>query len=100
HEDPTFHVGEDPETGQWTISGMGELHLEVLQHRLAHDFHVAARVGKPRVAYREAVTAAARGHGHIERVIAGKEVFGDVELELAPLAEHASACIEWGAQCP
>ena len=52
-EDPSFHVREDEETGQWLIAGMGELHLEIKEHRLAQDFLIEVRIGQPRVAYRE-----------------------------------------------
>ncbi|MFO1011500.1 MAG: elongation factor G [Planctomycetota bacterium] len=95
HEDPSFHVHEQPDTGQWTISGMGELHLEVLRHRLEHEFHVEVRVGTPRVAYREAVTAAARGRGRVERQLGGKEVFGDVEVELRPDPSLTTPAVGW-----
>jgi len=100
HEDPTFHVKEDGETGQWIISGMGELHLEVAQHRLLTDFHVEARVGTPRVAYREAPTQPARGRGEVERALGGKEIHGCVELELRPTDESHPAPLEWAAAVP
>jgi elongation factor G len=83
-EDPSFRQVEDESTGQWTLSGMGELHIEVVLHRLESEFKVAARVGQPRVAYREAVRRGGRGAGRVERVVAGKEVFGAVELEVEP----------------
>ena len=100
HEDPTFHVKEDGETGQWIISGMGELHLEVAQHRLQTDFHVQARVGTPRVAYREAPTQPARGRGEVERTLGGKEIHGCIELELRPTAESHPAPLEWAPGIP
>jgi len=100
HEDPTFHVKEDGETGQWIISGMGELHLEVAQHRLLTDFHVQARVGTPRVAYREAPTQTARGRAEVERTLGGKEIYGCVELELRPTEESHPAPLEWAAGVP
>ena len=90
HEDPTFRVREDEETGQWLISGMGELHLEVLQHRLETEFHVEAAVGQPRVAYRESALGVVTGSAQVERVMGAKEVFGAVTLELRP-AEEGSA---------
>src|SRR5262249_58338728 len=83
-EDPTFIIREDEETGQWLIAGMGELHLEIKEHRLRDDFHLEVQVGQPRVAYREALLAAARGSGRVDRPLFGKDVFGAVELELAP----------------
>ena len=86
-EDPTFHVREDEETGQWLISGMGELHLEVIQHRLEREFHLAVRVGSPRVAYRESLSAPAAASAVVERgegAPGGKPAYGAVELELVP----------------
>jgi elongation factor G len=103
-EDPTFHAREDPETGQWLISGMGELHLEVMQHRLERDFHLVVRVGSPRVAYRESLAVAVRGHGLVDRAEGGpggRAAFGEVELELVPDAElGARPAIEWAEDCP
>ena len=94
-EDPTFHVREDEETGQWLIAGMGELHLEVLQHRLEREFRVQARVGEPRVAYREALLGAARGEGKVDRPLGGKEVYGEVGIELEPVEGGGAARVEW-----
>jgi elongation factor G len=99
-EDPTFHVSEDADTGQWLISGMGELHLEVAQHRLENDFHVKPNVGKPRVAYREAVVSPARGSGKVDRQLGGKEVFGAVEIEAAPDPEHLAPTVHWANGVP
>ena len=102
-EDPTFHAREDPETGQWLISGMGELHLEVMQHRLERDFHLKVRVGSPRVAYREALEGPAVGRGLVDRSEAGsggRPAFGAVELELAPAPECGPRPeLEWGPDC-
>ena len=100
HEDPTFHVREDHETGQWIIAGMGELHLEVAQHRLSTDFHVEARVGTPRVAYREAPTCTARGHGEVERTLGTREIHGVVDLELRPVEDGPPRALEWAAGVP
>jgi elongation factor G len=100
HEDPTFHVNEDADTGQWLIAGMGELHLEVLRHRLENDFHVSARVGKPRVAYREAVLSPAVAASKVERILGGKEIHGAVELEVLPDPDYPSARVEWGSSAP
>ena len=83
-EDPTFRVREDEETGQFLVAGMGELHLEIKEHRLRDDFHVSVRVGQPRVAYREALLAPARGAARIDRVLGGTHLFAGIELELAP----------------
>jgi elongation factor G len=99
-EDPTFHVTEDADTGQWLISGMGELHLEVAQHRLESEFHVKPNVGKPRVAYREAVVAPGRGRGKVDRQLGGKEVFGAVEVEVRPDPESAAPNVSWSNDCP
>jgi elongation factor G len=89
-EDPSFHAAEDAGTGQWTLAGMGELHLEVVLHRLRDEFGVEVRTGAPRVAYREALRARAHGAARVERALAGKEVFGAVELELEPRPDHAA----------
>ncbi len=100
HEDPTFRLREDAETGQWLVSGMGELHLEVARHRLESEFHVSAVTGAPRVAYREGLLTSARGSARVERQIGTREVFGgvDLALEVDPLADRAR--IEWAADCP
>jgi len=94
-EDPTLHVREDEETGQWLLAGMGELHLEVARHRLDQAFRVEVKVGTPRVAYRESVKGTGRGHGRVERVLAGKEVFGELEVELLPADELGAPAVEW-----
>lgn len=83
-EDPTFKVRYDPETGQTLISGMGELHLEVLVDRLRREFGVEARVGKPQVAYKETITATARAEGRYIRQTGGRGQYGHVWLEVSP----------------
>ncbi|MEM7309510.1 MAG: elongation factor G [Planctomycetota bacterium] len=107
-EDPSFRVREDEETGQWLIAGMGELHLEIKQHRLEQDFRLEVQVGKPRVAYREAALTRGEGAGRVERVIGGKTVFGAVDVVLEAeaaggvLGEEASAApprLEWDDGC-
>jgi elongation factor G len=100
HEDPTFHLKEDPETGQWLVSGMGELHLEVAQHRLEAEFKVKATVGQPRVAYREALLSGARGSGRVERQIGGKDVFGAVDVEVVADPELDRPRVDWEPACP
>ena len=83
-EDPTFTVKIDEETGQTIISGMGELHLEVLVDRLTREFKVRANVGKPQVAYKESITRPAKGKGRFLKLIAGKNQFAEVVLEIEP----------------
>lgn len=85
-EDPTFQVHVDDQTGQTIISGMGELHLEVLIDRLRREFKVAANVGSPQVAYRETITRPARAQGRFVRQSGGRGQYGDVHLEVEPLA--------------
>jgi len=83
-EDPTFQVRTDPETGQNLISGMGELHLEVIVDRLLREFKVDANVGKPQVAYRETVRRKAKGTGRFVRQTGGHGQYGHCELEVEP----------------
>ena len=85
-EDPTFRVRQDDETGQTIISGMGELHLEIIVDRLLREFGVDARVGKPQVAYRETITKAVEAEGRFIRQTGGHGQFGHVRLRLEPLA--------------
>jgi elongation factor G len=84
-EDPTFKVHIDEETGQTIISGMGELHLEVLTERLLREFKVEAKVGKPQVAYRETISKSVRAEGRFIRQTGGRGQYGHVWLELQPL---------------
>ncbi len=84
-EDPTFRVRLDVETGQTIISGMGELHLEIIVDRMLREFKVDANVGKPQVAYRETIAGAAHGTGKFIRQSGGRGQYGHVELELEPL---------------
>ncbi|MBN1678943.1 MAG: elongation factor G [Anaerolineae bacterium] len=84
-EDPTFVVRTDDQTGQTLISGMGELHLEVLVDRLKREFKVDATVGKPRVSYRETIAQAARGDGRFVRQTGGSGQYGHAIIELEPL---------------
>ncbi len=84
-EDPTFRVETDPETGQTTISGMGELHLEIIVDRLRREFNVSATVGAPQVAYRETITRAVDVQGKFVRQSGGRGQYGDVRLKAEPL---------------
>ena len=84
-EDPTFKVVENEETGQLIISGMGELHLDVLVTRITDDYKVAANVGKPQVSYRESVTETVSHREEFERVLAGKENTADITLKVESL---------------
>ena len=83
-EDPTFKVRQDQETGQTIISGMGELHLEIIVDRLLREFNVRANVGKPQVAYKETITSPATGRGEFIRQSGGRGQYGVVELEVLP----------------
>jgi elongation factor G len=97
-EDPTFKCKYDAETGQTIISGMGELHLEILQHRLVRDLKVNVRVGKPKVAYKEAITAKAEAEGKFIRQTGGRGQYGHVVITIEPLIDetgHYSKEIEF-----
>jgi elongation factor G len=85
-EDPTFGVRTDRETGQQIISGMGELHLEIVKDRLKREFNVETNVGKPQVAYKETVGQVCRGRGRFVKQTGGRGMYGDVEMRLEPLA--------------
>jgi elongation factor G len=84
-EDPSFRRFMDPETGQRIISGMGELHLEIIVDRMTREFGVPVTVGKPMVAYRETITQTARAEGKFVRQSGGRGQYGHVFLELQPL---------------
>jgi elongation factor G len=83
-EDPSFRVHNDHETGQTIISGMGELHLEIIVDRLLREFKVEANVGKPQVAYRETLRKTVKQEGRFVRQSGGRGQFGHVWLEIAP----------------
>jgi elongation factor G len=83
-EDPTFRVKFDEDTGQTIISGMGELHLDVIVRRLQEDFHVSVNVGKPQVVYRETISEVTEAEAKFEREIEGAMNFGHVRLRLEP----------------
>ncbi len=83
-EDPTFTFHTDEETGQLILSGMGELHLEVLRNRMQREFNVAARFGRPRVSYRETVLGTGRGTGHFDKRVGDVQVSARATVEVAP----------------
>jgi elongation factor G len=84
-EDPTFRYRVDEDTGQTIISGMGELHLDVLVHRLGREFNVDLNVGKPQVVYRETITNEAKGEGRFDRTLGGTPHFAVVKIAVSPL---------------
>ncbi len=84
-EDPSFRVSHDEETGQTIISGMGELHLDIIVDRLLREFKVGANVGKPQVAYRETITTSSKAEGKFVRQTGGRGQYGHVYLEIEPL---------------
>ncbi|ACZ41629.1 translation elongation factor G [Thermobaculum terrenum ATCC BAA-798] len=86
-EDPTFRVQTDPESGQTIISGMGELHLEVIVDRMTREFKVNANIGRPQVAYRETITRPAEAEGRFVRQTGGKGQYGHVWIRLEPLED-------------
>jgi elongation factor G len=83
-EDPTFEYRVDPETGQTLVSGMGELHLDVLTHRMLRDFRLDVKIGRPRVAYRETIRAATEAEGKFIRQSGGHGQYGVVTLRVEP----------------
>lgn len=85
HEDPTFKVKVDPETGQTLISGMGELHLEIITDRLLREFKVEANIGKPQVAYKETIKKEAEAEGKFIRQTGGRGQYGHVKILVNPL---------------
>src|SRR6186997_3563537 len=95
-EDPTFRVRNDEESGQTIISGMGELHLEILVDRMKREFNVEANVGKPQVAYRETIRKAVRQEGKFVRQSGGRGQYGHVVLEIEPLERGGGYIFENG----
>ncbi len=88
-EDPTFRIKEDPETGDTVISGMGELHLDIIADRLKREFKVDANYGRPQVAYKETITTEAEGEEKYVRQSGGKGQYGHVLLRIAPKEKGA-----------
>jgi elongation factor G len=94
-EDPTFRMFTDEETQQTIIAGMGELHLEIILDRLKREFKVEANVGKPQVAYKEAITKTVEKQGKFVRQTGGKGQYGDVWLRLSPGEPNTGYVFEW-----
>ena len=95
-QDPTFRASESEETGQTLISGMGELHLEVIRHRLQRDFNLKCRVHKPRVSYKETLGRAATAVGEANRQVAGQTLVATVTVRGEPTDEQAPVTVEQG----
>ncbi len=95
-QDPTFRAIESEETGQTLISGMGELHLEVIRHRLERDFNLKCRVHKPRVSYKETLERPATIAGSINRQVGGQNLVATVTLRAEPVDEQATVTVEQG----
>ena len=93
-EDPTFKVNYNDETGQTVISGMGELHLEIITDRMRREHQVQANVGQPRVAYRETITSPSRAEGRFVRQTGGHGQFGHVWMEIEPLERGSGVQFE------
>ena len=85
-EDPTLTVRQDEDTGQTILSGMGELHLEIITSRMQREFNTNVNVGKPQVVYRETITNRAEASAIFDREIAGQRQYGEISLKAAPLA--------------
>ncbi len=88
-QDPTFRAQENEETGQTLISGMGELHLEVIRNRLLRDFRLNVKVHKPRVSYRESIQHAIDSAGSCHRQMAGQHLFAEIQVRLEPYPKGA-----------
>ncbi len=85
-EDPTLRVREDEDTGQMILSGMGELHLEIITSRMQREFNTQVNVGKPQVVYRETIESEASGHAVFDKEVAGNRHFAEVKIKLVPLS--------------
>jgi elongation factor G len=93
-EDPTLRVREDEDTGQIILSGMGELHLEIITSRMQREFNTQVNVGKPQVVYRETIEAAASGSAVFDKEVAGNRHYAEVTLRLEPQPRGDSNCFE------
>ena len=87
-EDPTFNYTYNEDTGQTIMSGMGELHLEILQHKLTRDMGVNVRVGKPKVAYKEAISKVGEGEGKFIKQTGGRGQYGHVKVKIEPVLQE------------
>ena len=93
-EDPTFKARYDKDTGQTIISGMGELHLEIIVDRMLREFNVQAHVGRPEVAYKETITRSSKAEGRFVKQTGGRGQFGVVEIEVEPLPRGSGFVFE------
>ena len=92
-QDPTFRATENEDTGQTLISGMGELHLEVIRNRLLRDFNLNVKVHKPRVSYRETIQHAVDVEGQCHRQMGGQQLFAELKIRLEPNPNHSAAVV-------
>ncbi len=95
-DDPTFRVRIDENTGQTLISGMGELHLEILEERLNREFDLKVRLGRPQVTYRETIQQEVRSEGRFERTTGGRDHFAHVVLHIMPRSRGTGVRFFWG----
>jgi len=95
-QDPTFRAIESEETGQTLISGMGELHLEVIRHRLERDFNLKCRVHKPRVSYKETLAKPVTVKGDVNRLVGGQNLVATVTLRAEPIDDQSGPIVEQG----
>ncbi|WP_136810572.1 elongation factor G [Desulfosediminicola flagellatus] len=93
-EDPSFTITTDGDTGQTIISGMGELHLEIIVHRLLNEFKVGAKVGKPQVAYKETITSSNKAEGKFDQLTGAKGMYGHVIIDVQPLKQGEGVIFE------
>ncbi|AGF78588.1 translation elongation factor 2 (EF-2/EF-G) [Desulfocapsa sulfexigens DSM 10523] len=93
-EDPSFRIAKNEDTGQTIISGMGELHLEIIVDRLLNEFKVNANVGKPQVSYKETISAVAEGEGKFDQQTGAKGQYGHVVLKVEPLGRSEGVVFE------
>ena len=92
-QDPTFHAAENSESGQTLISGMGELHLEVIKNRLVRDFHLNVKFYKPRVSYRETIENEVEVTGQCNRQVGGQNLFARLKVRMEPLEDRSAKVI-------